>query len=80
VKNIPPKKDGICDKCGGELYQREDDKPETVNNRLEVYQKQTAPLIEFYRKQGLLQEMSGNLDVKEGQAAIRAAIKTGAGR
>jgi adenylate kinase len=48
-----PKVDGICDRCGGELYQRDDDRPETVRHRLDVYKEQTAPLIEFYegRKQ-----------------------------
>ncbi len=75
LTNIPPKREGVCDKCGGELYQREDDKPETVGHRLEVYQHQTAPLIEFYRSRGLLKEISGNLEVKEGRAAIDAEIK-----
>ena len=64
----------MCDKCGGELYQREDDKPETVDHRLEVYQKQTAPLIEFYRSKGLLKEISGDLEVKQGRAAIDSAL------
>ncbi len=54
---ILPKKEGICDKCGGELYQRDDDKVETVRQRLDVYKKQTAPLIEFYRKRGMLKEI-----------------------
>ena len=75
VINIPPKKEGVCDKCGGELYQREDDKPETVDNRLAVYEKQTAPLIEFYRTRGLLEETSGNLEVNQGQEAIRKALR-----
>ena len=74
VVNIPPKKAGVCDKCGGELYQRDDDKPETVGRRLEVYEKQTAPLIEFYRSRGLLKEISGDLEVKAGRAAIDAAL------
>ena len=77
VTNIPPKKAGVCDRCGGELYQRDDDQAETVGRRLEVYQQQTAPLIEFYRQRGLLKEISGNLEVKEGRAAIDAAL-TGA--
>jgi adenylate kinase len=72
--NIPPKVDGVCDKCGGELYQREDDRRETVKKRLDVYEEQTAPLIAFYRDRGLLQEMSGDLEVEAGQAAIRAAL------
>jgi adenylate kinase len=50
----PPKVAGICDKCGGELYQRDDDHPETVRHRLAVYAAQTAPLIDFYRDQGKL--------------------------
>jgi len=54
---ILPKKPGVCDKCGGGLYQRDDDKAETVKQRLEVYKKQTAPLIEHYKKKGLLKEV-----------------------
>lgn len=46
--NIPPKVKGICDKCGGELYQREDQKPATIKERLRVYEKETAPLLDFY--------------------------------
>ena len=49
VKYLKPKRAGICDKCGGELYQREDDKPEVVRERLRVYEAQTQPLIEYYR-------------------------------
>ncbi|MCD6522913.1 MAG: adenylate kinase [Candidatus Diapherotrites archaeon] len=51
---LPPKKEGICDKCGGPLYQREDDKPEVIMQRLDVYKKQTAPLVEYYRNRGIL--------------------------
>lgn len=51
---ILPKKEGICDKCGGELHQRDDDQEEVVRDRLEVYKKQTAPLIEFYKKKGIM--------------------------
>jgi adenylate kinase len=50
----PPTRDGICDHCGGELFQRDDDKPDTVRHRLEVYAVQTAPLIEFYAEKGVL--------------------------
>jgi adenylate kinase len=50
----PPKQDGICDHCGVALYQREDDRPESVRVRLEAYEQSTAPLIDFYRRQGLL--------------------------
>jgi len=58
----PPKVAGKCDKCGGELYQRNDDKPETIENRLVVYEKQTAPLIEYYRKKNML----ADIDASEG--------------
>jgi adenylate kinase len=54
VINIPPKTKGICDNDGAELYQRPDDNEETVRNRLSVYEKQTAPLINHYRGQGLI--------------------------
>jgi adenylate kinase len=60
LKFDPPKEPGICDEDGGELYQREDDKPETVRQRLAVYQAQTSPLIEFYRARGILQEVNGD--------------------
>ena len=57
VKNIPPQVEGVCDKCGGELFQRDDDRPEAIENRLVVYEKQTAPLIDFYKKKGLLADI-----------------------
>lgn len=60
VKFKPPKVEGICDKCGGPLYQRDDDKEETVKKRLEVYHSQTAPLIEYYKQQGIYCEINGN--------------------
>ena len=55
----PPKVDGVCDECGGELYQRPDDNKETIVKRLEIYEKETAPLKEFYRKQGKLKVIQG---------------------
>jgi len=76
VTNIPPKVEGVCDRCGSELYQRADDRVETIGKRLAVYEEETAPLIRFYRQRGLLGETSGNLDVEEGQKAIRARIET----
>lgn len=54
VKTKPPKVEGVCDKCGGELYQREDDQPESIRVRLQAYEESTAPLADFYRKAGLL--------------------------
>jgi adenylate kinase len=56
---LKPKADGICDKCGGKLYTREDDKLETVTNRLNVYRKKTFPLIEYYSKKGILTAIDG---------------------
>jgi adenylate kinase len=55
----PPKKDAICDKCGGELFQRDDDKEETIKKRLDVYDAQTAPLIDYYKKKGILKSVMG---------------------
>lgn len=64
VRNIPPKREGICDVCGGSLTQRKDDQPETIRKRLKVYQDQTAPLIEFYKKQKLLRAVNGDLEIE----------------
>ncbi len=55
----PPSVDDVCDKCGGPLYQRSDDNPEVIANRLKVYHEQTAPLIDFYRQRGVLREVNG---------------------
>lgn len=63
VKFNPPKKEGICDLCGGELYQRDDDNEETVSKRIEVYQKQTQPLIEYYEEKGILANINGEQDI-----------------
>ncbi len=71
----PPKVPGRCDLCGGELYQRPDDRPEVAKNRLKVYFEQTAPLIEYYRERGLLVEIDGEKEIEEVQAALEAAIK-----
>ncbi|MCE5299732.1 MAG: adenylate kinase [Spirochaetia bacterium] len=60
IYTLPPKADGKCDRCGGELYQRNDDKPETIENRLNVYEKQTAPLIAYYKKQGNLTDITAS--------------------
>jgi len=64
VTNMPPKTDKICDYCGGELIQREDDKETTIINRLKVYENETGPLIGYYKKAGTLKEVNGDLDVK----------------
>jgi len=60
IKFNPPMNEGICEKCGSKLIQRDDDKEETVRNRLRVYQEQTAPLIEYYRKKGKLVDIDGS--------------------
>ncbi|MBR4207700.1 MAG: adenylate kinase [Lachnospiraceae bacterium] len=59
IVHIPPRKEGICDNCGSELVQRDDDKEETVKNRLKVYHEQTAPLIEFYSSRNVLETVDG---------------------
>lgn len=60
----PPSTDGVCDRCGGDLYQRDDDREETIRQRLAVYRQQTQPLVEFYEKKGILRRIEGN-DSKE---------------
>ena len=61
----PPKEEGICDLDGGKLYQREDDNPDTVANRLEVNIKQTTPLLNFYKELGVLSTVDGSKDIDE---------------
>jgi len=63
--NIPPKKAGICDHCGGELFQRDDDKEEAIKNRLVVYRKQSEPLIEKYRKEGILVDIDAEQELED---------------
>ncbi len=71
----PPQAAGRCDKCGGELYRRDDDDPETVRNRLFVYYKQTAPLVGFYYAQGVLVSLDGDRAIEEVQADLLDAIR-----
>lgn len=70
IKNVPPKKEGICDRCGSSLIQRKDDNEATVRNRLKVYHDQTAPLIDFYKTRGLLKQINGNLKIETLQAEL----------
>ena len=70
VEHIPPKQEGICDTCGSELVLRDDDKPETVQKRLDVYHAQTQPLIDYYEKQGVLKTVDGTVDQEEVFEAI----------
>ena len=72
--NSPPRIEGKCDKCGGELYQRPDDKPETVKKRLDVYFAETAPLIDYYRRQGTLMTVEGEGSVEEVTRRIVATL------
>lgn len=70
IVHIPTKVEGICDVCGEKLILREDDKPETVQKRLNVYHEQTQPLIDYYTEQGILEEVDGTLDMADVFAAI----------
>lgn len=70
IRNMPPRKEGICDDTGEALIQRKDDAPETIKNRLKVYDTETSPLIDFYRKRDLLQNIPGDFDVPELQPII----------
>ena len=74
LTSSPPKRAGVCDACGGELYQRVDDSEATVRNRLEVYRKQTAPLLDYYRERNVLTTVSGEGSIEEIRDAIRAAV------
>jgi len=65
IRNMPPKKEGVCDYCGGELIFRADDKRDTVKKRLRVYEEETKTLITYYKDKGILKEVSGDLDVRE---------------
>ena len=65
IEHIPPKTEGICDTCGKELILRDDDKPETVLKRLNVYHEQTQPLIDYYTGKGILKEVDGTKDMSE---------------
>ncbi|MDD2483617.1 MAG: adenylate kinase [Eubacteriales bacterium] len=70
IKNMPPKKEGICDRCGGEVYQRADDTEETVKNRFEVYNKQTKPLVEYYENAGNIVHIDGTIGLENVFASI----------
>jgi adenylate kinase len=76
VEFNPPTVEGVCDKCGGELYRRADDEPETVKNRLFVYYKQTAPLVGYYFAHGVLVSLNGDRPIEEVQADLLAGIRS----
>jgi adenylate kinase len=73
----PPKTAGVCDECGGELYQRDDDSEATMRNRLDVYEKQTAPLISYYDRESLLRTIAGSGSIDEIQQNILSGLNGG---
>lgn len=86
VDTMPPKREGICDNCGARLIRRDDEKPEVIRKRLEVYSAQTQPLLDYYRGRGLLSEVDGTIGVdnviREIEAIVSSAraARAGAGR
>jgi adenylate kinase len=74
----PPAQEGVCDECGGELYQRSDDTPETQRRRIEVYMEETAPLIDYYQQKGLLAEVDGEQGIDEVYAQLIRRIEDAA--
>lgn len=79
VDSLPSKRGPLCDRCGGELYQRDDDRPDTIANRLRVYNEQTASLLDYYRAQGLLVRVAAERTIDEVRAAVNAAIASAVG-
>jgi len=73
----PPSRPGVCDRCGGELFQRPDDSMETAKRRLEVYFEQTMPVVEYYRRAGLLDEVDGSKSIEDVKESL---IRTARGR
>lgn len=71
----PPRVKGVCDTCGGELYQRDDDKADTVSQRLAVYETSTKPLIDYYRASGVLYDIDGNQSMEDVYSQIQAVLK-----
>ena len=81
VENMPPRREGVCDRCGGELYVRDDDRIESIRNRLRVYREQTAPLIDYYRQKGLLHDIDSAKSVEDTLVQLRPLLeKLKAGR
>jgi adenylate kinase len=77
VKYNPPKVEGVCDLCGGTLVQRDDDKEEVVRKRLEVYRKQTQPLVEFYQEKGIIYKLDAGKEVEELFEEVRGLVRDG---
>lgn len=75
ITNFPPKKEGICDVCGSELVQRSDDNEETARQRIEVYERQTSPLIDYYTEKDKLHRYDGNLEIDDVYKEIKNSLK-----
>ncbi|MCM8811903.1 MAG: adenylate kinase [Candidatus Omnitrophica bacterium] len=75
VTRIPPRRPGVCDRCGSSLITRPDDRPETIRKRLEVYEAETGPLLDFYRSQGKLRTIPGDQEVEEEYGALMGLLK-----
>ncbi|MDO5716640.1 MAG: adenylate kinase [Tissierellia bacterium] len=75
IHNYPPREEGKCDHCGGELYQREDDREETVLKRIGVYEEETSPLIAYYDRQGKIQKINGNASMEDVKAEVLEALR-----
>ena len=73
-KNMPPKKEGICDKCGSPLIQRADDSPDVIKKRISVYSKDTEPIIDYYEKKGIVRKVDGSKSLNDVLDSIFAAI------
>ncbi|MBB5997885.1 adenylate kinase [Streptomonospora salina] len=77
VEFEPPRAEGVCDNCGGELFQRDDDREEVVRHRLEVYREQTEPLVAFYEDEGILVAIDATGDVDDVTRRAQAALRSG---
>lgn len=74
LKNLPPRRAGVCDKCGGRLFHREDDEPETIKERLKVYEKIATGIINFYEEKGILETISGDFGLEGGCEALMGVL------
>jgi len=77
IKYNPPKREGVCDLCGGSLVQREDDKEDVIRHRLEVYRKQTEPLIDFYQKRNIIFRLDATKDIQDLFSELEGILKDG---
>ena len=74
LTSVPPKEEGICDRCGGQLIHRDDDKPETVRERLNVYEQETRPVLEYYKEQGLLVEYDNSASLDQALDTLKEIL------